>query len=136
MFELRKTVLCRVVYESKFVGDGPVPIQSVAEILGACDRNNRRDHLTGCIVFHEGRIVQAIEGARHDLDRLIRRLRVDVRHTDMRIIVDMPIAERQFSMPMDMCGDPGAMLRRIGLSSLNRLTASDVEAMLEQRLAA
>lgn len=129
-------MLHRVVYVSESVGATGVSTQSLAEILGASDRNNRRDHLTGCVLFHEGRIVQAIEGGRVDIDRLIRRLLVDPRHTGMRIIVDTPIGERRLHEPMGLCHNPAAMMRRIGLTSLNRLTASDVEAMLEQRLAA
>lgn len=129
-------MLYRVIYVSESVGATGVSTQSVAEILGASDRNNRRDHLTGCVLFHEGRIVQAIEGGRVDVDRLIRRLLNDPRHTGMRIIVDTPISARMLHEPMGLCSDPAAMMRRIGLTSLNRLTASDVEAMLEQRLAA
>lgn len=129
-------MLHRVIYVSESVGATGISTQSIAEILGSCDRNNRRDHLTGCVLFHEGHIVQAIEGARNDIDRLMRRLLADSRHSGLRIIVDMPIAERQLHEPMCLCRDPVALMRRIGLSSLSRLTASDVGAMLKQRLAA
>lgn len=129
-------MLHRVVYVSESVGAADISIQSVAEILGACDRNNRRDHLTGCVLFHEGRIVQAIEGGRNDIDRLMRRLLADPRHTGMRIIVDMPIMSRTLHEPMSLCTDPATMMHRIGLTSLNRLTAGDVQAMLDYRLAA
>lgn len=129
-------MLHRVIYVSESVGVTGVSTQFVAEILGASDRNNRRDHLSGCILFHEGRIVQVIEGGRVDLDRLVRRLLADPRHTGMRIIVDMPIPSRELHEPMSLCTDPATMMRRIGLTSLNRLTAGDVQAMLDYRLAA
>lgn len=129
-------MLHRVIYVSESVGATGVSTQSVAEILGASDRNNRRDHLSGCVLFHEGRIVQAIEGGRVDIDRLIRRLLVDPRHTGMRIIVDTPISERLLHEPMGLCTHPATMMRRTGLTSLNRLTAGDVQAMLDYRLAA
>ena len=129
-------MLHRVVYVSESAGATGVSTQSLAEILGASDRNNRRDHLTGCIMFHEGRIVQAIEGGRVDIDRLIRRLLVDPRHTGMRIIVDTPISERLMHEPMALCRDPATMMRRTGLTTLSRLTAGDVQVMLDYRLAA
>lgn len=129
-------MLHRVIYVSESVGATGVSTQSVAEILGASDRNNRRDHLSGCVLFHEGRIVQAIEGGRVDIDRLIRRLLADPRHTGMRIIIDMPLVSRELHEPMGLCTDPATMMRRVGLTSLNRLTAGDVQAMLDYRLAA
>jgi len=87
-------------------------------------------------MFHEGRIVQAIEGGRADIDRLIRRLLVDPRHTGMRIIVDTPISERLMHEPMALCRDPATMMRRTGLTTLSRLSAGDVQVMLDYRLVA
>lgn len=87
-------------------------------------------------MFHEGQIVQAIEGGRVDIDRLIRRLLADPRHTGMRIIVDTPISERLMHQPMALCSDPATMMRRTGLTTLSRLTAGDVQVMLDYRQAA
>ncbi|WP_292071896.1 BLUF domain-containing protein [Brevundimonas sp. UBA7534] len=88
--------LFRVVYVSRAaeaVSDGLMPL---IDIIGVSDRNNRRDHLTGALMRHQGFFIQAIEGARGDLDRLIGRLRQDRRHLDLRILADRPVESRGF----------------------------------------
>jgi len=129
-------VLHRVIYASEAVGATGASTLSIAQILGVSERNNRRDHISGCLMFHEGHILQVLEGARGDLDRLMRRILVDPRHTGVRVLSDMPIAARLLSEPMDMCGDPVSLLKQIGLPCISRLTAAEAEAMLDMRKAA
>lgn len=93
-------MISRILYVSDAVGAAGENLLSMADILGASDRNNRRDHVSGLLAFHNGRFLQVLEGARADLDRLMRRLQDDSRHTNIRILVDQPIAERTFSWPM------------------------------------
>lgn len=88
--------LFRIVYVSDAVGDAGVGLLPLIDIIGASDRNNRRDHLTSVLMRHEGRFFQAIEGARVDLDRLMGRLRADRRHANIQILADIPITERLF----------------------------------------
>lgn len=129
-------MLHRVIYASEAVGATGTSTLSIAQILGVSDANNRRDHLTGCVMFHDGHILQVLEGGRADLDRLMRRLLADPRHTGLRVLVDTPIARRVLVEPMSLCGDPVALLARIGLPGLSRITAHEVERMLEMRKAA
>lgn len=124
-------MLHRVIYSSEAVGATGVSTLSVAQILGVSVRNNRRDHISGCLMFHKGHIVQALEGGRADLDRLMRRLLADPRHTDVRILSDMPIPERRLQEPMCLCGDPASMLDRIGLPCISRVTANEAETILD-----
>ncbi|MBB3872841.1 BLUF domain-containing protein [Brevundimonas mediterranea] len=88
--------LFRIVYVSDAVGDAGVGLLPLIDIIGASDRNNRRDHVTGVLMRHDGRFFQAIEGARVDLDRLLGRLRADRRHTNIRILADLVIDQRLF----------------------------------------
>ncbi|MDP3802810.1 MAG: BLUF domain-containing protein [Phenylobacterium sp.] len=129
-------MLHRVIYASEAVGATGASTLSIAQILGVSERNNRRDHVTGCLMFHEGHILQALEGARGDLDRLMRRILTDPRHTGVRILSDMPVAARLLPEPMGICGDPAALLERIGLPCISRLTAAEAEALLSIRKAA
>lgn len=129
-------MLHRVIYASEAVGATGASTLSIAQILGISERNNRRDHLTSCVMFHQGHILQAIEGARVDLDRLIRRLLDDPRHAGFRVLVDTPIAARRIDEPMGLCADPEALLRRLGLNCLSRVTANEAEVLLELRKAA
>jgi len=129
-------VLHRVIYASEAVGVTGATTLSIAQILGVSERNNRRDHLTSCVMFHQGHILQVIEGARPDLDRLIRRLLDDPRHSGVRVVSDIPIKTRRIDEPMCLCGDPATLLDRAGLQSLSRVTANEAEALLEFRDAA
>lgn len=129
-------MLYRVIFASEAVGSTGLTTLSVAQILGVSVANNRRDHITGCMMFHRGHILQVVEGARSDLDRLLRRLAGDPRHTGLRILSDAPIPARGIEQPMTVCGDAGVLLRRVGLPCLSQATANDAEAMLDLRRAA
>ena len=129
-------MLHRIIYASEAVGPTGTSTLSVAQILGVSERNNRRDRVTSCVMFHGGHILQVLEGGRVDLDRLMRRLLADPRHTGLRILSDMPVRERRVSDAMALCGDPAALLARAGLPCLSRLTATEAEQLLELRKAA
>jgi hypothetical protein len=125
-----------MILASEAVGSTGATTLSVAQILGVSAANNRRDHVTGCVMFHRGHILQALEGGRSDLDRLLGRLRADPRHTGLRVLADEPIAARRLDQPMALCVDPAALLRRVGLPCLSLVTADAAETMLDLRLAA
>ena len=129
-------MLHRLIYASEAVGATGATTLSIAQILGVSERNNRRDHLTSCVMFHQGHILQAIEGGRADLDRLIRRLLEDRRHSGLRILIDTPITARRLDEPMGLCADPVALLNRLGLNCLSRITGTEAEVLLELRKAA
>jgi hypothetical protein len=129
-------VLHRVIYASEAVGPTGVSTLSIAQILGASEVNNRRDGITAAVMFHGGHIVQAIEGKRVDIDRLMRRLLADRRHTGLRILIDTPIPARALSEPISVCPDTAAMLNRIGVAEISRITANEVEAILDYKKAA
>jgi len=129
-------VLHRVIYASEAVGATGVSTLSIAQILGASEVNNRRDGITAAVMFHSGHIVQVIEGKRADIDRLMRRLLADRRHTGVRILIDTPISNRVVREPICVCPDPQSMLRAAGVAEISRLTANEAEAMLDKKYAA
>lgn len=129
-------MLHRVIYASEAVGATGASTLSIAQILGVSDRNNRRDRVSGCLMIHQGHILQALEGERADLDRLMRRIIADRCHTGLRILSDMPVAERSLPEPMSLCRDPAAVLEQVGLPCISRLTANEAEALLDIRKAA
>ena len=89
--------LCRAIYVSQAVGNAGSNLLSVAEILGVSERNNRRDRLTGVLLAHDGWFLQALEGSRTDIERLLTRLHKDPRHTDIRMLGFDTIKERSFA---------------------------------------
>lgn len=129
-------MLYRVIYASEAVGVTGASTLSIAQILGVSERNNRRDDVTGCVMFHQGHILQALEGGRIDLDRVMKKIVADPRHRNVRVLVDQPIKVRRMTDAMCLCGDPEALLHRVGMPCLSRVTANEVETMLDIRQAA
>jgi hypothetical protein len=77
-----------------------VPMDSlvmIADILAVSHRNNRRDGITGALVYSEGAFFQTAEGAQQDLDRLLQRLSGDPRHSDIKIVYRAPVSGRIFA---------------------------------------
>lgn len=88
--------LHRAVYVSRAIGGVGRTTLSIAEILAVSDRNNRRDGLTGLLIFHDGWFIQVLEGSRVAIERLLRRLREDPRHDELRLLDLTPITARSF----------------------------------------
>jgi len=96
-------LLYRVVFVSEMIGATGRDVQSVAEILGVSERNNRRDEISSAMMFHEGEAAQIAEGARGDLDRLLARLSDDSRHRNIRILEDRPVMQRRMQDAARLC---------------------------------
>ena len=109
---------------------------SIAQIIGISDVNNRRDHICSALLLHDGRMVQVVEGARADLERLVRRMQGDLRIKGLRVMSDTPIRARTLTEAAGFCHQPAETLAKVGLSNLELLTVRDVEAMLDYRQAA
>ena len=88
-------MLYRIVFVSEMVGASGRDVQSVAEILGVSERNNRRDEISSAMMFYDGEAAHLAEGARADLDRLLARLSKDPRHRNIRILEDRPVMQRR-----------------------------------------
>lgn len=123
-------MLQRAIYVSDAAGAQGSTILSMALILGASDANNRRDHVTGMLIYHRGQFMQVIEGARVDIDRLMKRLRADVRHGNIRMLLDDPAQSRRFgTAPMTQVPIEGAVADILGDRMLDALSLHDAEAL-------
>lgn len=69
----------------------------IADILAVSQRNNRRDNITGALVYSDGIFFQVVEGAPEDLDRLLGRLTEDPRHSDIKIVLRLAVSGRLFA---------------------------------------
>jgi hypothetical protein len=88
--------LFRMIYVSEATGSVGSSLLALIDIIGVSEQNNRRDHLTGVLIRHEGRFLQILEGARTDLNRVMSRVSKDRRHDNLGILSDQPITERLF----------------------------------------
>ncbi|MBB4796866.1 hypothetical protein HNP32_000580 [Brevundimonas bullata] len=123
--------LHRALYVSDAVGDAATSLLILAEILGESERNNRRDGLTGVLMRHDGRFLQAIEGHRADVDRLLDRLRADPRHENLRLLSDQDVPARLFpAWPMTLAQMTPEAARILNGAALDELSPHRAEALL------
>lgn len=123
-------MLQRAIYVSDSVGTAGNSILSIAQILGVSDANNRRDHLTGVLMFHRGQFLQVVEGARIDVDRLLKRLADDPRHTNLRFLTNGPADSRRYGIrPMAQVEVKDEIADLIGDRPLDCLTRAQVDAV-------
>ena len=123
--------LHRAIYVSDAVGGAATSLLVLAEILGQSDRNNRRDGLTGVLMRHGGRFIQAIEGRRADVDRLMDRLRADPRHENVRLLSDQGVSDRLFrEWPMTLVELTPDAARLLNGATLDQLSPDRAEALL------
>lgn len=54
--------LFRIVYVSEAAGPVASGLMPLVDIIGVSDRNNRRDHLTGVLMRHDGRFCRCWKG--------------------------------------------------------------------------
>lgn len=90
------TDLNRLIYVSTAVGGSDVDLWALTSILHAAERNNLQHGLSGLLLAHGGAFCQVVEGSRQDIDGLMSILARDRRHTDIRVLCDIPVTRRQF----------------------------------------
>lgn len=68
----------------------------VAAILTTARAFNRRNGITGCLVYDGGRFAQWLEGPAAAVEDLLRRIDRDSRHDDLRLVLVRPADRRAF----------------------------------------
>ena len=87
--------LHRLIYTS--TAQPGLGLSELRAILETSQANNRRDAVTGALVYDEGLFLQLLEGDRAVLSRTYQRILNDPRHYDLCLIEMVPCAERQFA---------------------------------------
>ena len=89
-------------------------------------RNNRRDEITGALLFSEDQFAQVLEGDMEAVMEAFERIQCDPRHRNTVILTNEPAAAREFgdwsmayagrvdraSLPVDLSGDAPAAFER------------------------
>jgi hypothetical protein len=68
----------------------------VAEILEVSVRNNKRNDITGMMLYADGNIVQVLEGESTSVTDTFSRILVDMRHVGIFVLYEREISERDF----------------------------------------
>ena len=69
---------------------------SVAEILATSRSNNRRDDITGAMIYDEGWFAQELEGSETALSMTFERILRDRRHADVSLVTMQPVTGRRY----------------------------------------
>ncbi len=72
------------------------PYEDLDDILTKSRINNSRLDITGLLLYHEGSILQILEGEQQVLQSLYKKIERDTRHKGIITMIDVPISERSF----------------------------------------
>lgn len=86
--------LTTVVYRSR--AKAPLPLTDLQELARLAEQRNRLEAVTGLMVYDFPCFYQWLEGPEDSLERIMRAIRRDPRHTDMEILSVKPVEKRIF----------------------------------------
>lgn len=111
------------ISRSYIVADALGGRQEIQRILDASQRNNRRDGVTGALLFTRSYFTQVLEGPIDAVEETFERVQLDRRHVDVRTIFHRPIVDRAFGEwrmafaglhDDDIVGDVVGVFRNVG----------------------
>lgn len=100
----------QLVYTSRPVVD--VTVDVLSSIMESAQRHNLANHITGLLVFHQGRFMQLLEGDERQVHDLYHKIRQDPRHSDVEVVLetDSPRSMSKWTMGFSMSGKVDSLL--------------------------
>jgi hypothetical protein len=86
--------LFQLIYVSTLVNPNP---EVVKEVLEVSVENNKRNEITGMMLYADGNIVQALEGEKAVVIDTFSRILTDTRHKGIFLLFEDAIATRDFA---------------------------------------
>jgi hypothetical protein len=77
-------------------GDDRAHINHLRDILSASQRNNRRQGITGYLIYDKHWFLQVLEGERATIFNTFERLQNDPRHRGLTLVQSGPVLQRNF----------------------------------------
>jgi methanogenic corrinoid protein MtbC1 len=87
-------LLSNLVYRSRAVN--PLSAPELHELALAAQSRNRNEAVTGLVLYDDDHFFQWLEGPTESLERIMRSIWNDPRHTDIEVLHNQPIATRAF----------------------------------------
>jgi hypothetical protein len=86
------------MYSLTYVSSAVSPLNhdQLRELLTVCEENNRRDEISGMLLYKDGNFMQVLEGSADVVHRTHTRILTDRRHAGLITLLQGPQAERQF----------------------------------------
>jgi hypothetical protein len=66
------------------------------DILESARINNKKHNVTGVLLYSEGSFIQVLEGVDDDVDAIFEKIGQDIRHKNIIVMMDGPLAQRNF----------------------------------------
>lgn len=89
-------MLHRLIYRSEDRLGCSDHAAELADLVGCAERVNRRNHVTGVLVYRPGRFLQIIEGSRISVETTFERICRDRRHHRLALLEFISIDRRHF----------------------------------------
>ncbi|MBD3669346.1 MAG: BLUF domain-containing protein [Gammaproteobacteria bacterium] len=86
-----------VVYVSEYTGNEADAATDLNNICRHASEFNARRNISGVLFYENYHFLQAIEGPQLEIDGLMESIRMDSRHRNIDILVEMDISSRYFS---------------------------------------
>lgn len=102
----------------------PFTDDELQALLRRARQQNEQYGITGLLLYHQGRIMQLIEGAPETVDRLYQNILRDPRHTGAIRLADKEVASRSFpswSMAFQPVGESAELTDMAGYQSPEQL---------------
>jgi hypothetical protein len=84
-----------IVYSSR--ATTPMGSAALSELLAQSRQNNKREDLTGMLLYRSGYFLQVLEGPDESVRTRMALIERDSRHSGIRLLIEEPIGERLFS---------------------------------------
>lgn len=89
-----KGLLFELSYNSNAVSG--IKVEDLKSIVAISKENNKKDNITGALVYHDGIFFQLIEGYKSDILKLYEAIKKDPRHTNVQLIYTGHKTKRTF----------------------------------------
>jgi hypothetical protein len=86
--------LFQLIYMSSLVTHEP---KILSAILDSSVRNNQRRDITGMMLYHEGDVMQVLEGEKGTVLETFKSIQLDIRHNNIFILIEEEIESRKFA---------------------------------------
>ena len=94
MTDRNHSLIKQVIYVSKPVGFDDKILDS---ILVQSKRNNEKNQISGALICRSDLYLQYLEGPAHKIDFIYSKIKLDNRHTDVKLLEDSRSKRRLFS---------------------------------------
>ena len=132
MADRNHSLIKQVIYVSKPVGfDDKV----LDRILEQSKRNNEKNQITGALICRSDLYLQYLEGPAHKIDFIYSKIKLDNRHTDVKLLEDTRSKRRLFAnwaMKDDLVKDWMWTHKEVASGGLEKLSNNDAMKIFVQ----